>query len=139
MEPGVKPKCGSGLLRPLGSAQNPAVQANRDMLEERGMRILGPDHGSQACGETGEGRMLDPDHIVAAVSDSEFAGPIADGSLNGKMVLITAEAADGLPEAELQHALAANRPLVLVIPDARGRQQPAVIGSLLRRQLGMAE
>ena len=69
---------------------NPAVQANRNMLEERGMRILGPDHGSQACGETGEGRMLDPDHIVAAVCDSEFAGPIADGSLNGKTVLITA-------------------------------------------------
>lgn len=58
---------------------------------------------------------------------------------DAQMVLITAEAADRLPEAELQHALAANRPLVLVIPDARGRLQPADIGSLLRRQLGMAE
>jgi phosphopantothenoylcysteine decarboxylase/phosphopantothenate--cysteine ligase len=69
---------------------NPAVQANRNMLEERGIRILGPDHGSQACGETGAGRMLDPDHIVAAVCDAGFAGPIADGALNGKTVLITA-------------------------------------------------
>ncbi len=69
---------------------NPAVQANRNVLEERGMRILGPDHGSQACGETGAGRMLDPDHIVAAVCDAEFAGPIADGPLNGKTVLVTA-------------------------------------------------
>jgi phosphopantothenoylcysteine decarboxylase/phosphopantothenate--cysteine ligase len=38
--------------------ENPAVQANRQTLEERGVRILGPDHGSQACGETGAGRKL---------------------------------------------------------------------------------
>ena len=69
---------------------NPAVQANRQMLEERGMRILGPDVGSQACGETGAGRMLDPDHIVAAVCDRELAGSIADGPLNGKTVVVTA-------------------------------------------------
>ena len=36
------------------------------------------------------GRMLEPDHIVAAVCHPDFAGPIADGSLNGKTVLITA-------------------------------------------------
>ena len=69
---------------------NPAVQANRNMLEDRGMRILGPDHGSQACGETGAGRMLDPDHIAAAVFDVKLAGNVADGALNGKTVLITA-------------------------------------------------
>jgi phosphopantothenoylcysteine decarboxylase/phosphopantothenate--cysteine ligase len=60
---------------------NPAVQANRDMLEERGMRILGPDVGSQACGEEGAGRMLD---------DPDFAGAVADGPLTGKTVLVTA-------------------------------------------------
>ena len=69
---------------------NPAVQANRNVLEDRGMHILGPDHGSQACGETGEGRMLEPDQIVSAVCDPEFAGPVADGALRGKTVLITA-------------------------------------------------
>ena len=69
---------------------NPAVQANRNMLEERGITILGPDHGSQACGETGAGRMLDPDIIAAAVSDPNFAGPAADGMLSGKTVLVTA-------------------------------------------------
>ncbi|MCK5325154.1 MAG: bifunctional phosphopantothenoylcysteine decarboxylase/phosphopantothenate--cysteine ligase CoaBC, partial [Woeseiaceae bacterium] len=57
---------------------NPAVQANRDMLEQRGMRILGPDVGSQACGEEGAGRMLDPDDIAAAVCDPEFAGAVVD-------------------------------------------------------------
>jgi phosphopantothenoylcysteine decarboxylase/phosphopantothenate--cysteine ligase len=69
---------------------NPAVQANRDILEERGMTILGPDDGSQACGETGAGRMLDPDDIAAAVCDPEFAGAVVDGPLAGKTVLVTA-------------------------------------------------
>jgi phosphopantothenoylcysteine decarboxylase/phosphopantothenate--cysteine ligase len=66
---------------------NPAVQANRNTLEERGVRILGPDHGSQACGETGAGRMLDPDEIAAIV-----CGPLASGqgALVGKTVLVTA-------------------------------------------------
>ena len=66
---------------------NPAVQANRNTLEERGVQILGPDHGSQACGETGAGRMLDPDEIAAIV-----CGPLASGqgALAGKTVLVTA-------------------------------------------------
>jgi phosphopantothenoylcysteine decarboxylase/phosphopantothenate--cysteine ligase len=66
---------------------NAAVQANRATLEERGVQILGPDHGSQACGETGAGRMLDPDEIAAIV-----CGPLAagEGVLAGKTVLVTA-------------------------------------------------
>ena len=69
---------------------NPGVQANRNVLEERGMQILGPDVGSQACGEEGAGRMLDPDDIAAAVCDPEFAGAAVDGPLVGKTVLVTA-------------------------------------------------
>jgi phosphopantothenoylcysteine decarboxylase/phosphopantothenate--cysteine ligase len=69
---------------------NPAVQANRKTLEERGMQILGPEHGSQACGETGAGRMLEPDVIADAVCNPEFAGAVADGPLAGRTVLVTA-------------------------------------------------
>ncbi len=47
---------------------NPAVQENRQKLADRGVRILGPATGDQACGETGPGRMLEPDEIVAAVT-----------------------------------------------------------------------
>ena len=43
---------------------NPAVQANSKTLEARGARILGPGVGSQACGEEGAGRMLEPDDIA---------------------------------------------------------------------------
>lgn len=69
---------------------NPAVQANRDILAERGMTLLGPDDGSQACGESGAGRMLDPGDIAAAVCDAEFVGTLANGPLAGKTVLVTA-------------------------------------------------
>ncbi len=68
---------------------NPGVQANRKTLEERGARILGPDHGSQACGETGAGRMLEPDAIADAVCGPDTAGTAA-GILAGKSVLVTA-------------------------------------------------
>ena len=47
---------------------NPATQANVAILRSRGIAILGPDSGEQACGETGEGRMLEPDAIVAALA-----------------------------------------------------------------------
>jgi phosphopantothenoylcysteine decarboxylase / phosphopantothenate---cysteine ligase len=44
---------------------HPAVQANVATLESRGVRILGPGAGDQACGEHGMGRMLEPDEIAA--------------------------------------------------------------------------
>lgn len=61
---------------------NAATQANVATLLERGMSILGPGTGDQACGETGPGRMLEPDDIVAALAGS--------GSLVGKTVMVTA-------------------------------------------------
>jgi len=67
---------------------NPATQANRKLLEERGVRILGPGVGSQACGETGAGRMLEPDVIAAAVAD--LAADKGEGLLQGKTVVVTA-------------------------------------------------
>jgi phosphopantothenoylcysteine decarboxylase/phosphopantothenate--cysteine ligase len=69
---------------------NPAVQANRALLEERGIEILGPDHGSQACGETGAGRMIEPDEIAAAVCDPAFVAAEVEGPLVDKNVIVTA-------------------------------------------------
>lgn len=68
---------------------NAAVQKNRETLAERGVHILGPDAGSQACGESGEGRMLDPDDIAEIVCGPQFAsnGPAL---LAGRTVLVTA-------------------------------------------------
>ena len=63
---------------------NPAVQANRALLEDRGVRLLGPEDGDQACGETGVGRMMQADDIATAIQ------PVASGSLQGKTVMVTA-------------------------------------------------
>lgn len=67
---------------------NPATQANRKVLEERGVHILGPGSGSMACGETGAGRMLEPGAIAAAVLD--LGTGQGDSLLDGKRVVITA-------------------------------------------------
>ena len=69
---------------------NAAVQSNRKLLEERGVMILGPGHGSQACGDTGAGRMLEPDDIAAAVCAADVGSNVAAGQLAGKTVLVTA-------------------------------------------------
>lgn len=47
---------------------NAATQANIATLRTRGVLVLGPAAGAQACGETGEGRMLEPDDIVRALA-----------------------------------------------------------------------
>jgi phosphopantothenoylcysteine decarboxylase / phosphopantothenate---cysteine ligase len=65
---------------------NPATQANIAQLRARGVQVFGPDSGSQACGETGEGRMMEPADIAAAT----FAVLPAEGPLRGRKVLITA-------------------------------------------------
>ena len=47
--------------------QNPATQENIARLQARGITLLGPASGDQACGETGPGRLLEPDEIVPAI------------------------------------------------------------------------
>ena len=65
---------------------NPATQANVSVLRERGIRVLGPATGDQACGETGPGRMLEPREIADAL-DATFGN---DGVLAGLRVMVTA-------------------------------------------------
>jgi len=67
-----------------------AVQANRAVLESRGVRLLGPAEGDQACGETGPGRMVEPDDIAAALLSGEDVQAAASAELQGRTVMITA-------------------------------------------------
>ncbi|KFZ36330.1 phosphopantothenoylcysteine decarboxylase [Shewanella mangrovi] len=64
---------------------NAATQENLAVLRQRGMPIWGPASGSQACGEVGPGRMLQPDEIVE-LAEQFFEAPI----LAGKKLLLTA-------------------------------------------------
>src|SRR5690606_29919744 len=50
-----------------------------------GVQLLGPAQGDQACGETGDGRMIEPDQILA-----ELIAFFQPNTLAGQRVLITA-------------------------------------------------
>jgi len=65
--------------------ENPATQRNIAQLERDGVTILGPESGDQACGETGMGRMLEPETLLEDIRAS-FQPKL----LQGKRVLITA-------------------------------------------------
>ena len=65
---------------------NKATQANIETLVARGVRILGPGSGNQACGEIGAGRMWEPLKLAEALLDP----PVNAGLLTGLNVLITA-------------------------------------------------
>jgi phosphopantothenoylcysteine decarboxylase/phosphopantothenate--cysteine ligase len=65
---------------------NKATQANIGLLESRGVRILGPASGNQACGEVGAGRMWEP----TLLANSLLEAPANAGLLTGLNVLITA-------------------------------------------------
>jgi vacuolar-type H+-ATPase subunit F/Vma7 len=54
------------------------------------------------------------------------------------LVLITAEYAQALPPLELDAALLAEKPLVLVIADLRNRREPSAIEESVRRALGVS-
>ena len=64
---------------------HPATQRNLAQLRADGATILGPGSGDQACGEIGDGRMLEPEELLDDVI--AFFQPKA---LLGKTVLITA-------------------------------------------------
>ncbi len=65
---------------------HPATQANVATLRARGARVLGPAEGAQACGESGPGRMLEPQEIAAALA--ALLAPV--GPFSGRRVLLTA-------------------------------------------------
>lgn len=65
--------------------ENPATQRNVARLRADGIELIGPDRGEQACGETGMGRMLEPEDIVESL-DAFFSRKV----LAGRRVLLTA-------------------------------------------------
>ena len=66
---------------------HPAVQRNLATLRSDGWQIIGPDSGDQACGDTGPGRMSEPQALVQALSASA-AEPVLC-SMSGQTLMIT--------------------------------------------------
>ena len=86
------------LARPIGSCPllvapamnremwaHPATQRNLAQLQADGATVLGPGNGDQACGETGDGRMLEPAELLA-----DLVAFFQPKLLQGKRVLVTA-------------------------------------------------
>jgi phosphopantothenoylcysteine decarboxylase/phosphopantothenate--cysteine ligase len=63
---------------------HPATCANCETLEQRGVRLIGPASGAQACGETGPGRMVEPSELVNVLAT------LRESALAGRHVLVTA-------------------------------------------------
>ena len=65
--------------------RDPATDDNVQTLGSRGVHLVGPASGEQACGDVGPGRMEEPAVIVKAA-----AGLFESGLLAGKRVVVTA-------------------------------------------------
>ncbi len=65
--------------------QNPPTRRNVAQVKADGVLILGPDAGEQACGETGMGRMLEPEQLL-----EEIIAALQPKLLAGRRVLLTA-------------------------------------------------
>ena len=74
-----------GLAQGRQEAVHPATQRNLRQLAADGTTVLGPASGDQACGEIGDGRMLEPEELLEDVI--AFFQPKV---LLGQRVLITA-------------------------------------------------
>lgn len=79
--------------------QQPATQRNVQTLRQDGIEVIGPAAGAQACGEVGEGRMLEPQELLAALIDRfgpQAQVPLAShlpnirGVLQDRHVVVTA-------------------------------------------------
>ncbi|MGH1462790.1 MAG: bifunctional phosphopantothenoylcysteine decarboxylase/phosphopantothenate--cysteine ligase CoaBC [Neptuniibacter sp.] len=75
----------------LAPAMNQAMwrdagtQTNAEKLSSRGIKLFGPGVGEQACGDTGPGRMLEPEELVM-----HTANQFETGRLTGITLFITA-------------------------------------------------
>jgi phosphopantothenoylcysteine decarboxylase/phosphopantothenate--cysteine ligase len=100
---------------------HPATQRNLKSLTDDGVAMVGPDVGAMACGETGPGRMAEPEAIFAAIMAA--LAPAAPGPLTGRHVLVTAG-----PTAEPLD------PVRVLTNRSSGKQGYAIAGALA--QLG---
>jgi phosphopantothenoylcysteine decarboxylase / phosphopantothenate---cysteine ligase len=68
---------------------HPATQANVQLLRDRGVELIGPEQGELAEGESGTGRMSEPDAIFERAEALLSAEP-SNSLLRGRTVVVTA-------------------------------------------------
>jgi phosphopantothenoylcysteine decarboxylase / phosphopantothenate---cysteine ligase len=72
-----------------GMWEHPATQRNIETLIARGARVVGPESGPLAHGDSGPGRLAEPEEIAMAV-EVAFGGTAVVGELEGRAILVTA-------------------------------------------------
>ncbi|KAF1687062.1 bifunctional phosphopantothenoylcysteine decarboxylase/phosphopantothenate--cysteine ligase CoaBC [Pseudoxanthomonas broegbernensis] len=70
--------------------RHPATEANVAALRARGVQVIGPDDGPLAEGESGPGRLSEPEAIVAALAGTAGPAVVASGLLQGLKVVVSA-------------------------------------------------
>lgn len=65
--------------------RHPAVQANMELLRQRGVRFLAPGEGRLACGIVGIGKMMEPEAMLPDILSYE-----SDHYLKGKRLIVSA-------------------------------------------------
>ena len=70
--------------------QHPATQANVATLQGRGVQVVGPEDGPLAEGESGPGRLSEPDAIVAALTSTSTTAATGNDALRGLKVVVSA-------------------------------------------------
>ena len=71
--------------------EHPATRTNIGILTGRGVHRIGPNAGELACGETGAGRMAEPEEILAAIAAHFETAALGSGPLplSGRRALVT--------------------------------------------------
>jgi phosphopantothenoylcysteine decarboxylase / phosphopantothenate---cysteine ligase len=102
---------------------HPATRRNLDQVRADGVRVVGPNPGDMACGETGLGRMAEPEQILAAIADflAATAGPLV-----GVRALVTSG-----PTIE------AIDPVRFIANRSSGKQGHAIAAALARAGAGV--
>ena len=72
-----------------GMWEHPATQRNIETLTARGARVVGPASGPLAHGDSGPGRLAEPEEIAMAVEVALGATAVV-GDLEGRAILVTA-------------------------------------------------
>ena len=97
--------------------EHAATQANLGVLAARGVIVAGPVEGAMACGEFGEGRMVEPLEIVQAIEQYFTAA----APLSGRRALVTSG-----PTVEPID------PVRYIANRSSGKQGPAIAGAFAR-------
>lgn len=110
----------------------PATRANLEILIERGVRVIGPDAGWQACGDVGPGRMSEPADVVSGLLAGRGAPDSPEGGARG-----AADGADGTGGAAAV-PLAGVRVLVTAGPTREAIDPVRFIGNHSSGKMGFA-